>query len=356
MELSKSDIKILKGMAILFMLLLHLFCRKDVNGLYNTFPTIDGIPLIYYLALFGDACVPIYCFASGYGLFVSYKGTEDKTTRNSKRILKLLINYWIVLILFVTIAIFAGIEGYPGSLLKFLLNFFVLSSSYNGAWWFLQTYIILVFLAPLLVNLTIRYNSIIILFISGIIYLVSYVQRFRPIVDFGGNTVLNMLVNTIVLVGTSQLSFLVGTIFAKERVYSKLYKKFHGIAHKNALCLLAIFIMVIAHSVYESLIVAPLTAILFICFFSLMDKNILITKVLQYFGNHSTNIWLTHMFFYLIIFPEVTFAPRYPAIIFSWLLMLCLISSHVINYIYRPLVMIVDKMYQFSFSRRSIRV
>ncbi|MGF9965395.1 hypothetical protein [Bacillus rhizoplanae] len=59
MEISKNDTKMLKGVAILFMLLLHLFCRKEVNGLYDTFLMINGIPLVYYIGLFGDACVPI---------------------------------------------------------------------------------------------------------------------------------------------------------------------------------------------------------------------------------------------------------------------------------------------------------
>ena len=75
--------KVLQGIAILFMLSLHLFARKEVNGIYETFPTINGIPLIYYIGLFGDACVPIYLFASGYGLFISIStervsSTEEK--------------------------------------------------------------------------------------------------------------------------------------------------------------------------------------------------------------------------------------------------------------------------------------
>lgn len=70
MGISKNDTKMLKGVAILFMLLLHLFCRKEVNGLYETFPVINGVPFVYYIGLFGDACVPIYCFVSGYGLFM----------------------------------------------------------------------------------------------------------------------------------------------------------------------------------------------------------------------------------------------------------------------------------------------
>ncbi|MEC2056048.1 hypothetical protein P9F83_12525 [Peribacillus psychrosaccharolyticus] len=46
MEFSKKDMKILQGVAILFMLALHLFARKDVNGLYETFPLINGVPLV----------------------------------------------------------------------------------------------------------------------------------------------------------------------------------------------------------------------------------------------------------------------------------------------------------------------
>jgi uncharacterized membrane protein len=35
MEISKNDMNVLKGIAILMMLLLHLFATKDVNGLYD---------------------------------------------------------------------------------------------------------------------------------------------------------------------------------------------------------------------------------------------------------------------------------------------------------------------------------
>ncbi|WP_230322501.1 MULTISPECIES: hypothetical protein [Bacillus] len=94
MEISKNDTKMLKGVAILFMLLLHLFCRKEVNGLYETFPIINGVPLVYYIGLFGDACVPIYCFVSGYGLFkVHSREQTSNVMKNFTRIFKLLINF-----------------------------------------------------------------------------------------------------------------------------------------------------------------------------------------------------------------------------------------------------------------------
>ena len=234
-------------------------------------------------------------------------------------------------------------ELFPGGFSEFLLNFFVLSNSYNGAWWFLQTYIILVLLSPWLVKLVRKYNSMMLLFFSGVIYLVSYIQRIKHIVDLGDNTVLNMFINAVVLVGTSLLPFIVGSIFAKEKIYSKLYNKFHGFSYKNTLCLIGIVMLVIIHSLYESMIIAPFTAIAFICFFNLMDKSKFIQRIFTFFGDHSTNIWLTHMFFYMSIFPELTFAPKYPILIFAWLLILCLISSYVINSIYNPIIRMIDK-------------
>lgn len=351
MEFSKYEIRVFKGVAILFMVLLHLFGRKEVNGLYETFLTINGIPFIYYLALFGDACVPIYCFSSGYGLFRSLEGTDSFIQKNFIRILKLLINYWIVLVLFVTVGFLAGKPEFPGSLIKFLLNFFTLSSSYNGAWWFLQTYIILVLISPLLMKLIAKYKSVRLLGISGLIYFISYLQRIKHVMDFGDNAALNMFINAVVLVGTSQLPFIIGSVFAKEKLYSKLYQRLYQINYKNTLCSVGILSLVIIHSLYESMFIAPFTGIAFICLFNLIDKSSRIQELFSFFGHHSTNIWLTHMFFYLSIFPGITFAPRYPVIIFGWLIIMCLISSCIIDSIYKHLIRVIDKKTPLVFYR-----
>ncbi|MCD7033158.1 acyltransferase [Metabacillus sp. GX 13764] len=337
MEISKNDMKMLKGVAILLMLLLHLFCRKEVNGLYETFPLINNVPLIYYIGLFGDACVPIYCFASGYGLFVSYK--KQYKSKNFPRLFKLLINFWIILILFVGIGLLLGkFEAFPGGVNGFILNFFLLSNSYNGAWWFLQTYVILVFISPVLFKLVLKYSTISILLITAAIYLVSYIQRIKHVVDFGDSLLLGTISNSLVLVGTSLFPFILGTIFAKNRVYSKIYSKIYNISYKNILCATGIIALIIIHSVYESMIIAPFTALTFICIFTLMNKSTIVQKTFAFFGEHSTNIWLTHMFFYMSIFPSLTFAPRYPILIFIWLLILCIISSYIINFIYKSII------------------
>ena len=285
MEISKTDMKMLKGVAILFMLLLHLFGRKEVGDLYETFPLINDVPFIYYLALFGDACVPIFCFASGYGLFVGYQKAQKVSYRkNFNRILKLLINYWIILFGVVLIGFLVGNNEIPGDWSKFLANFFVLSSSYNGAWWFVQTYIILVLLSPFLFKLINKYNSILVLMVTGIIYLLSYIQRIKFVLDFGDNTVLFLIVSKVVLVGTSLLPFVVGALFVKEKIYTKIYNKINHLSNKNLICAIGILLLVLGHALYESMIIAPITAVGFICFFNLMDKNIKLEKLLSFLG------------------------------------------------------------------------
>ncbi len=282
MEFSKQDMKFLKGVAILFMLSLHLFCRKEVNGLYETFPVINGVPFIYYLALFCDACVPIYCFASGYGLFVSQnKIKKQGSQKNFLRIFKLLINYWIILFIFILVGFFAGNPHFPGRPTKVILNFFVLSDSYNAAWWFLQTYIILVLISPLMFTLVKKYSSLMILTSSGFIYFVSYIQRIKHVIDLSHHPLLNMIATAVVLFGTSQLPFIAGAIFAKDKIYTFISKKAIVLQYKNSLCVAGIILLILLHAYIQTIFIAPFTGIAFICLFSLIDKG----KVAQKYFN-----------------------------------------------------------------------
>ena len=118
MELSKEHIKRTKGVAIILMIILHLFCRKDIQGYYDASLFINNVPFVYYIALLGDSCIPIYCFVSGYDLYIGYKKKylDYYKYYNRIRILKFLINFWIVLILTCIAGYLLGMkEIYPGS-------------------------------------------------------------------------------------------------------------------------------------------------------------------------------------------------------------------------------------------------
>lgn len=345
MELNKNQIKATKGVAILFMLLLHLFCTKDYIGLYEPILFIGEVPLVYYLALFGDCCVAIYCFCSGYGLMINYiNDSKNYIKKNLIRILKLYINFWIILFIFV---VFLGIilgkaNEYPGDLKTFMLTFLGVSPAYNGAWWFFTTYIILVLISPFINKLIIKHNLYFIVTCSFIFYFFAYVQRIKSVIVFN-NEFLNWGIRQLALLGTSQLPFVIGAIFIYKGIYSKINSYFKEIKYKNIVCIFIILLMIIGHGIVETLFIAVFTGVIFICVFNIMEKPKFIDNAFEYIGEHSTNLWLTHMFFYMIFFKEIVFAPKYSFLIFPWLVLLCLISSYIIKFIEKPIIKKLDQ-------------
>lgn len=354
MELTKNQIKMTKGIAILFMLLLHLFCTKEYEGLYTPLIFIGDIPLVYYLALFGDCCVAIYCFCSGYGLIISYKNNKENYIKNNlMRIFKLYINFWIILFIFVVILgpIMGQGESYPGTFKNFILAFTALDPTYNGAWWFFTTYIILVLISPIINNMVVKYNNILVIALSFIFYVVAYIQRIKGVIVLDNN-ILNWFMRQIALFGTSQLPFIIGSVFAYKKIYSKFNNICNKIRNKNMLGILIIMLMIVAHGIVQTLFVAVFTGIVFICVFNLIDKPKWINRLFNYLGDHSTNIWLIHMFFYIIYFKELVYGAKYSFLIFPWLVILCLASSYIINLIYKPIIERFNKI-TISFKNRS---
>lgn len=77
-DISKNQSKMLKGIAIFFMLSLHLFNTTNYTDLYNPLITIKGLPITYFLSFICDACVPIYCFSAGYAAYLLKNETTQK--------------------------------------------------------------------------------------------------------------------------------------------------------------------------------------------------------------------------------------------------------------------------------------
>lgn len=344
LELTKEQMNITKGVAILFMVLLHLFCTKQYEGLFTPLIMVGETPLVYYFALFADCCVAIYCFASGYGLMFNYL-KNDKVQYNKgnrKRILNLYINYWIILIIFVAIlgTLLGRFDIFANYGMTFLLTVLAIQPAYNGAWWFVTTYIILVLLSRIINRVIIKFPVGIVLPVTFILYFIGYLQRMKTVLEFS-NPILTWLVTQLGLLGTSLLPFVVGAIFAHRKVYSKIVvmsKKIGGGAQLNCICILIIVAMIIAHGFVESLFVAPFTGIVFIVVFNLMYKPKKLEVLLLYISKHSTNIWLTHMFFYMIYFKDYIYMMKYSVLIFIWLIFICIMCSYVVMWIQNMIV------------------
>lgn len=138
--------------------------------------------------------------------------------------------------------------------------------------------------------------------------------------------------------GTSLFPFVVGAIFADKKIYSFIYNKVNNIKFKNTLCVLGILFMIVCHGFVQTLFVAVFTGIAFIILFNLIDEPDSLDSLLYYLSGHSTNMWLIHMFFYMVYFESLVFMPKYPVFIFIWLVILCLVSSYLINLFYLNII------------------
>lgn len=58
-----------------------------------------------------------------------------------------------------------------------------------------------------------------------------------------------------------------------------------------------IIIMIIAHGIVQTLFVSVFTGIAFIVLCSSIEKPTWLDMVLTHISKHSTNMWLTHIFF-----------------------------------------------------------
>lgn len=223
-ELTKDQVKITKGLAILFMLFLHLFCRTDTADYYNVYLRVGDTPLIYYFALFTEICVAIYAFCSGYGLFYSFQNSRGGYGRkNGFRILKLLCNYWVILLLTCAAGLLLGRGSeIPGSAWDLVAHVLLLKKSYCGAWWFLQTYVLLVLLSPLLFRL-VRSHPALVLAGGVLLYFASYLQKYRGILPWDmSNDLIGIPVNAAANLMECLFPFLMGALCLKYKVFSAL--------------------------------------------------------------------------------------------------------------------------------------
>lgn len=345
MKLTKQDTQMAKGIAILGMVMLHLFCRLSELP-YTPLLWVGETPLIYYFGLFGDICVPIYCFCSGYAHYLMYEKLEASyKNKIPGKLLRILLNYWIVVIIFSILGLFFDKTGtVPGTFSDFIGNMFLYDMNYNGAWWFMMTYIILLLLSPLFTKLANKLPIYILLPLSLGIYFIAYIFRFKYVLEIQ-NPILNWLWNQTILLGTSQIGYVFGMITYKYDVVEKLRVAMNKCTLPKPLKIIMItaipIIAFLGHCIVQSLFVAPFTASCVLFWLYLIEPKRLLKKVLMFFGKHSTNIWLTHMFFYLVIFKDLVFIAKYPLLIIMLMLGICVICSYIIDLLYKPLLKLI---------------
>lgn len=345
MELEKKDTQMAQGVAILTMVILHLFNKKGAD-VYGS-PLIwvkPGVPLVYYLGFLCDICVPLYCFCTGYALFVQFNSMELKkyTKRTHTRLIKFLIHFWVICIIFSIIGIIFDQYGeVPGNIYRFLGNFFLLEHTYNGAWWFASTYVVFILISPFFLKLAKKADSRVLFIIFAIIFCAYYICNVMDMFDVSPEDYYwkGFLLRKVSDLWYVSFFYVVGMLFAKEKIISRTKQWLDRVAGKkqNVYLLAAVIVVTLGLCVIEISASMYFFAIFYFICFHVWKKSDRTKKFFLFFGKHSTNIWLVHMFFYLFIFKDLVFVVKYPVFILAFMLGLTLACSYIIDFIMKLL-------------------
>lgn len=338
--MSKNDSKMIQGISVMAMVCLHLFDTLEFSGLFTPLLFFRGIPLVFYFAQLSDFCVMGFAFCSGYAHMKLFD--KERYYKNRiKGLLALYCNYWIILVLFTLVSIAVGqASSMPGSFLKFFKAFTTISPSYNGAWWYLPVYAVIVLISPAVLKASKKVNSVLILFVSFAIYCGAYLLRFRISTPYS-------FINWFGPFGTTFFEYMLGVVCCKECFFEKAEKQISRIkpVWVYSAAVVLFIAMLLGHTlVVRSLAIAPATGFVIICIVKFCKKPKFVKNTLLFFGKHSTNIWFTHMFFYLTLFDNLVYIAKYPLLIYLLMMVICVSVSYVINFILDPIKKQINRL------------
>lgn len=331
MELTKENSKMLQGLSVLAMVWLHLFDR-DYHGLFAPLLFIRGVPLSFYIGQLSDFCVFGFAFLSGYAHMKQF-GREGYYRRRGKGLLSVFCTYWLALIVFSLVGIVIGQGEYmPGSAGKFVLNALTIESSYNGAWWYMFTYAVLVLISPLILKCVEKWNSLILLGLGFGVYCAAYYARFRMT---GG-----WLLMKFGPFGMTLFEYLLGALALKYQIFTRIFRAWERIPKFGRGVLTVALLLGLLYGrtkLVPSLFAAPVSGFVVMALFHFWKKPKSVQKMFLFVGKHSANIWLTHMFFYLTLFKNLVYLAKYPVLIMAFMLAITIPLSMLLQWINRPI-------------------
>ncbi|MDD5794747.1 MAG: acyltransferase [Clostridiales bacterium] len=339
---TNQDSKFIKGIAIVLMVMHHLFAFPDriKNVSYVALLKINNVDIEFIIAQYGKICVSVFLFLSGYGMYYILKNNK----RPINRLSKLLINYWTVFILFIPIGfLFFKVPFRVGEL---ILNLLCIKSSYNGEWWFMSMYIVVVSVFIFLYKISFHLNNK-----KPLLYALIGVFTSAFIIVFWNN---HKILKGIIMVICYEGAYIEGYLIAKYNLFNKLIDKIAKLNKSRFLIRISLIIVVTLSIIMVNLLYIYDLLILFvfmICtpififnIINIKSKGI-VYKAFIILGQHSTSIWLIHTFFCYYYFQKIIFLPKFSMLIFAVLMILSLIVSICIDNL------IVNKISQFLLNK-----
>ena len=320
-NVSRTETNILKGIAIIMMLWLHLFSKGNEIGNYTDFNLANEQPLAYFLT---RLCTPVSFFLilSGYGLAYLYHNNRLSPRTQVPRLLKLYIHYWLILLVFVPIGAFIKPIQYPGTITDILLNLLSWSHTYNYETWFLLPYALISVSSLYIIKIVERVGLRWVLPCAFFLYLVSSYAFSRY-----GSFVYSHLAVALLFEYTQFLfSIVLGVLlfnskFVKEPVV------------RGTFIYVALFVLSALRCILPTAAFDPIYSFLVIVLVLRLPMPQMVKCVLGFLGDYSMIVWLSHTFFCSYLFHEFIYSFKYPLAIFVVLMTISLLAGIAIRYL-----------------------
>lgn len=323
--ITKSKSKSIKFIAVCLMITYHLFAfpARTVDVSFNSLFEIGGQTIEFYISRAGGICVGMFTFLSGYGLYVSYN--KNITYKGVlRRIYNFYKKYWLVFIIFILGGLI--LEKYQFNFKQFILNFIGVEDSYNGEWWYVRLYIMLLLSYPLISIIINKYSYKFILIISFFINIGGY-----------GITTLSSIFNIkykllelIALFLGGQFLFVLGIVIGKYGLFNKLNEKININKKKYKYIVIVLFAAIVCIGdipVFGEIVKLIIVPIFIYSIANAIKEESYLSKV----GEYSTNMWLTHSFFCYYYFKQFTFVLKNPILILLQLIVVSILISIVLK-------------------------
>lgn len=305
--LTKEKSLQIKGIAIIMMLFLHLFCYTKNIELCQNYIYINGIPLAQLLTR-ATYPVPFFLILGGYGLYILYRRQDN---RRVVRIFKLYLHYWTILFVFLIIGYYINPNLYPGTLHKFFINISTYETTYNTEMWFLLPYSILSIASVWVFRIFDKCKTSVVVVGTLIIHLItSYgISRYADSFFYSHYGIYNLWLVLHIL-----FHFSLGAMAAKSDLFGRIKEHFDksNIKYKFYIPYLLMLSLVIINCVFKYNYFYAFLMILCLCLIDFSDS---VKQLLSSFGRQSMNMWMIHSWLCYYLFHDFVYSFKYPVLI-----------------------------------------
>lgn len=343
---SKKQTDIAKGLAIILMLMYHLF--YEASTLTEMGVIYAPIPKEVFLTIagFGNICVGVFVFLTGFGISKSiYDHNKDKEitlkvaykkslNRFGKLILNFFVMYLSVNLLFFHFLNYPSLygEGKQGILAMLIdsLGFaaYLGTPTLNMTWWYMGIAYSLIFIAPLFAYLFKK---------------VGY-----PILALG------CIIPFAVALHPDLSRYFCVMVLGVAAAYGSWFEKLiNGKLNRFFRLLIEIVLVVVAvlirqnffvHEYLLSLVDGPIAFIVILLAVDILGFIPGIREVFAFIGKHSMNMYFVHTFFYLILFRQFVYQFKYWGLTLLVLLVVSLAYSFVLDLIKTGVLFAIKKI------------